>query len=215
MFKLFLIWVGSWCWFFHVCIHIMLFLKKFMFYASWYHLDISSYFSIPPQYIKPHFSSFCLLDTNVNLSKSSSTHPSIPPNKLKSSCMHFILFVMFCIFFIPFVSIASCFSCRSMVPCSPHSLYVSFPSISGQVFGFLCPLTIMWKRGRNLGFECHSSRGVIDLGRELGGELVWYTLILIYFEICIFVLCSCAMIEIFLLFIPLALWIKVFLSLFI
>ena len=59
-------------------------------------------------------------------------------------------------------------------------------------FGFLCPLTIMSKRGRNLRIERHSSGGIIDLGGELhvkgnnvfdvtnlGGELVWYTLILI------------------------------------
>ena len=59
-------------------------------------------------------------------------------------------------------------------------------------FSFLCPLTIVSKRGRNLRIECLSSGGVIDLGGELyvkgkkvfyvtnlGGELVWYTLILI------------------------------------
>ena len=52
-------------------------------------------------------------------------------------------------------------------------------------FGFLCPLTIMSKRGRNLRIECLSLGGVIDLGGELyvkgkeffdvtnlGGELV-------------------------------------------
>ena len=52
-------------------------------------------------------------------------------------------------------------------------------------FGFLCPLTIVSKMGRNLRIECHSSGGVIDLGGELhvkgkkvfdvtnlGGELV-------------------------------------------
>ena len=102
------------------------------------------------------------------------------------------------------------FYCRSIVPCSPHFLYVSFLSISDQAFfGFLCPLTIVTKRGRNLSFECHSLGGVIDLRGELhvkrkkmfevtnlGGELVWYTLILIYFEMCIFVLRSHAMIEI-------------------
>ena len=72
------------------------------------------------------------------------------------------------------MSIASCFSfsCRSMVLCS-------------LFFFFLCPLTIVSKRGRNLRIECHSSGGVIDLGGELhvkgknvfdvtnlGGELV-------------------------------------------
>ena len=52
-------------------------------------------------------------------------------------------------------------------------------------FGFLCPLTIVSKRERNLSIECHSSGGVIDLRGELhvkgknvfdvtnlGGELV-------------------------------------------
>ena len=108
-------------------------------------------------------------------------------------CMHFI-FLCFAFFF--FVSISSCFSfsCRSIVPCSPHSLYISFLSVFGEVFfGLLCPLTIMSKRGRILRIECHSSGGVIDLGGELhvkgkkvfdvtnlGGKLVWYTLILIY-----------------------------------
>ena len=72
-----------------------------------------------------------------------------------------------------------------MVPSSPCSLYVSFLFVSVKSFGFLCPLTIVSKRGRNLRIECHSSRGVIDLGGELhvkgknvfdvanlGGELV-------------------------------------------
>ena len=65
-----------------------------------------------------------------------------------------------------FHTIASCFSfsCRSMAPCSPCSLYVYFLIVSVMSFGFLCPLTIMSKRGRNLRIECHSSWGVIDLG---------------------------------------------------
>ena len=85
------------------------------------------------------------------------------------------------------MSIASCFpfSCKYMVPSSPCSLYVSFLFVSVKSFGFLCHLTIVSKRGRNLRIECHSSRGVIDLGGELhakgknvfdvanlGGELV-------------------------------------------
>ena len=85
------------------------------------------------------------------------------------------------------MSIASCFSfsCKYMVPSSPCSLYVSFLFVSVMSFGFLCPLTIVSKRGRNLRIECHSSKGVIDLGGELhvkekkvfdvtnlGGELV-------------------------------------------
>ena len=86
-----------------------------------------------------------------------------------------------------FVSIASCFSfsCRFMVPCSPRSLYVSFLFVFVMSFGFLCSLTIVSKRGRNLRIECLSSGGVIDLRGELhvkgknvldvtnlGGELV-------------------------------------------
>ena len=56
---------------------------------------------------------------------------------------------------------------------------------SVKSFDFLCPLTIVSKRGRNLRIECLSSGGVIDLGGELhvkgkkvfdvtnlGGELV-------------------------------------------
>ena len=34
-------------------------------------------------------------------------------------------------------------------------------------FGFLFPLKVVSKRGRNLRIECHSSKGVIDLGGEL------------------------------------------------
>ena len=85
------------------------------------------------------------------------------------------------------MSIASCFSfsCRPMVPCSPHSLSVSFLFVSVMSFDFLCPLTIVSKRRRNLRTECLSSGGVINLGGELhvkgknvfdvtnlGGELV-------------------------------------------
>ena len=137
---------------------------------------------------------------------------------------------MFCIFFIPFVSIASCFLYRSMVPCSLCSLYVSFLSISDQVFWLSMPFDNRVKRGEKLeiwmpflrgsnkfwgGGEFHvRGKKIFDV-TNLGGELVWYTLIMIYSEMCIFVLHSHAMIEIFLLFIPLALWIKVFLSLFI
>ena len=78
------------------------------------------------------------------------------------------------------------FSCRSLVSCSPHSLCVYFFFLSPiKSFGFLCPLTIVSKKGRNLRIECLSSGGVIDLGGELhvkgkkvfdvtnlGGELV-------------------------------------------
>ena len=89
--------------------------------------------------------------------------------------MHFIFL---CFAFFSFVSIASCFSffCKSMVPCSPRSLYVSFLFVFVMSFGFLCPLTIVSKRGRNLRIECLSSGGVIDLGGELHvkGKNVFY-----------------------------------------
>ena len=42
-----------------------------------------------------------------------------------------------------------------------------FCLFSVKSFGFLCPLTIVSKRERNLKIECLSSGGVIDLGREL------------------------------------------------
>ena len=135
-----------------------------------------------------------------HLPRQMSRHLSI--NWDSFACISFF----FVLHFFSFVSIASCFSfsCRSMVPCSPRSLYVSFMFVSVMTFGFLCPLTIVSKRGRNLRIECHSSGGVIDLGGELhvkgknvfdvtnlGGELVWYTLILIYFFLlCIFWFCN-------------------------
>ena len=109
-------------------------------------------------------------------------------------------------FFIPFVSIASC--CHVLLVglqfivllVSSMSVFCLFPV---KFLGFLCHLTIVSKRGRNLRFECHSSRGTIDLDRELhvkgkkifdatnvGRELIWYTLILIYFVFCIFWFCN-------------------------
>ena len=93
-----------------------------------------------------------------------STPVSPSLNQSRSSWMHYFSHDLR--FFIIFVSIASCFSfsCRSMAPCSPCSLYVYFLIVSVMSFGFLCPLTIMSKRGRNLRIECHSSWGVIDLG---------------------------------------------------
>ena len=98
--------------------------------------------------------------------------------------MHFI-FLCFAFFSLVSIASSSSFSCRSMVPCSPRSLCSSFLSVSSQVFGLLCPLTIMSKRGRILRIEYLSLGGVIDLGGELhvkgkkvfdvtnlGGELV-------------------------------------------
>ena len=91
---------------------------------------------------------------NVYYARHLSRHLSIDRDPL--TC---IIFHMFFIFLNIFVSIASCFSfsCRSMVPCSPYSLYVSFLFVSVMSFGFLCPLTIVSKRRRNLRIECHSS----------------------------------------------------------
>ena len=98
-------------------------------------------------------------------------------------CMHFIFL---CFAFFSFVSITSCFSfsCRSMVVLLVPSISV-FSLSPVKFFGLLCHLTIVSKRGRILRIECLSSRGVIDLGRELhvkwkkvfdvtnlGGELV-------------------------------------------
>ena len=43
-------------------------------------------------------------------------------------------------------------------------------------FGYLCPVTIVLKRGRNLRIECLSLGGVIDLGEELHvkGKIFFY-----------------------------------------
>ena len=135
------------------------------------HLDTSSSFSISPQYIEPHFSSFYLLDTCVNLSKSSLTHPSIPPDRSNSSCMHFIFIflhvfhflfplcpqhLVFMFFFQAYGSLFSSFSlCQFSI------------RLWSRFFSFLCTLTIVSKGGRNLRYECHSSREVIDLREEL------------------------------------------------
>ena len=133
------------------------------------HLETSSSSSILPRYIEPLFSTFCLLDTSVDLSKSSSTHPSIPPDRLNSSCMHFIYFWVLHFFYSLYVH-------SILLSSSSCSLYVSFMFVSDQFFGFLCPLTIVSKRTRNLRFECHSLGGVIDLGGKLhvkGKKIFW------------------------------------------
>ena len=95
-------------------------------------------------------------------------------------------------FFIPFVSMVSC--CHVfLVHCSPCSLYVSFCLSLVKFFGFLCPLTIVSKWGEiwdlnvilkeriDLGGELHVKGKKFFYLTNLGGELVWYTLILIYF----------------------------------
>ena len=71
----------------------------------------------------------------------------------------------------------SCSSCMSMVPRSPCSLYVSFlVCLRSSFFWFSMPFDNRVKKGRNLIFECHSSRGVINLGGELdvkGKKFFW------------------------------------------
>ena len=77
---------------------------------------------------------------------------------------------------------------------------VPFVSIFFYLQSSLSAFYTLWqsKRGRTLRIECHSSGGVINLGGELhvkrkkvfyvtnlGGVLVWYTLILIYFLCCV------------------------------
>ena len=81
----------------------------------------------------------------------------------------FIFYYLFILFYF-FVSIASC--CHVLlvflwflVPLVPSMLVFCLSPI--KFFGFLCHLTIVSKRGRNLGFECQSSGEVIDLWGEL------------------------------------------------
>ena len=95
--------------------------------------------------------SFCLLDGFSIASRSievgffliDSRHLSIDRDTL--ACISFF----FVLHFFPFVSIASCFSfsCRSMVPCSPHPLYISFLSISSHVFLLFMPFDNCVKKG--------------------------------------------------------------------
>ena len=126
---------------------------------------------IPSRHL--HLSTFCSLDTCLDTSRSI---------EIPLHAFHF-----FCFAFFFFVSIASCFS--FLVGLWFYVLLIPFLSFfclsPVMSFGFLCPLTIVSKRGRNLRIECHSSGGVIDLGGELhvkgksvfivtnlGGELV-------------------------------------------
>ena len=71
-----------------------------------------------------------------------------PPRSIKIP-LH--AFHFFCFAFFSFVSIASCFSfsCRSIVPFSPRSLYISFLSVSGQVFWPFMPFDNHVKNGEN------------------------------------------------------------------
>ena len=78
-----------------------------------------------------------------HLPQQMSWHLSIDRDIL--ACISFF----FILHFFPFVSITSCFSfsCRSMVPCSPRSLYVSFLSVSCHVFWLLMPCDNRVKTG--------------------------------------------------------------------
>ena len=60
-------------------------------------------------------------------------------------------FMFLCFAFFSFVSIVSCFSfsCKSMVPCSPHSFYICFLSVSDQVFWPFMPFDNHVKKGEN------------------------------------------------------------------
>ena len=103
--------------------------------------------------IKPKSCALCLLNTSSTDSQSievvffliDSQHLL---NQSRYPCMHFIFL---CFAFFSFVSITSCFSfsCRSMVPCSPRSLYISFLSVSSQVFWPFMPFDNRVKKGEN------------------------------------------------------------------
>ena len=103
--------------------------------------------------------------------------------KKKQLCFCFkksFIVLSFAFFFPLCMSIASC--CHVLLVCLwflvllvPSMLV--FWSVSGQVFfWFSMPFDNRVKKGRNLIFECHSSRGVINLGGELdvkGKKFFW------------------------------------------
>ena len=105
---------------------------------------------------------------------------------LRYPCMHF-LFLCFAFFF--FVSIAPCFSfsCRSMVPCSPHSLYISFLSVFGQVFWHFMPFDNRVKKAENFENWMSFLRGSNRLKGRV--SLIHFD-IDIYFVLCIFWFCK-------------------------
>ena len=92
-------------------------------------------------------------------------------HRSSSSCMLFMCESCFAFFFLPFMSIAYCFHVFQVGLCFLVLLILFMPvfylSPVMFFFGFLCPLTIMSKMGRNLSFECYSLGGVTDLGGEL------------------------------------------------
>ena len=110
--------------------------------------------SIPSRYLVDR-SSFCSCVFALSLDRSStpssvdvyfsrhlSRHLSI--HRVSLACISFFLF---CIFFLCVHSILFFFSCRSMVPCPPHSLYVSFLSVSYLVFWLFMPFDNRVKKG--------------------------------------------------------------------
>ena len=88
--------------------------------------------------IKPKSCALCFFNTSSTDSQSIkvvsfSIDSQHLLNRSRYPCMHFIFL---CFAFFSIVSIASCFSfsCRFIVPCSLHSFYINFLSVSSQVF---------------------------------------------------------------------------------
>ena len=103
--------------------------------------------------IKPKSCALCFFNTSSTDSQSIkvvsfSIDSQHLLNRSRYPCMHFIFL---CFAFFSIVSIASCFSfsCRSIVPCSPHSLYINFLSVSSQVFWPFIPFDNHVKKGDN------------------------------------------------------------------
>ena len=74
---------------------------------------------------------------------------STPPRSIEIPLHAFHFY--FILLFFPFVSIVYCFSFswRSMVHCSPRSLYISFLFVSSQVFWPFMPFDNRVKKGEN------------------------------------------------------------------
>ena len=86
----------------------------------------------------------------------------LPIDRTPLACISYLFFFMFFIFYSLCVHsiLFSCFSCRSMVPCSPCFLYVSFLSISGQIFFWLSmPFNNRDKKGEKFEFWMSFLRG--------------------------------------------------------
>ena len=103
----------------------------------------------PPWYIELIFSYFYLLNTCVDLSKSSWHDPHyLLIDRAPLACFSCVIHIFhFCCPFCVHSILFSCFSYWSMVPCSSCSLCVSFCLSMVKFFDFLCHLTIVSKRG--------------------------------------------------------------------